>query len=86
MNEPEWLSLAIVLDAHAEILARFGGKDGLRDVNLLESALARPENKFRDGERDLGARVFDPEAKEDQHRQQLANEIIVERRKELAPK
>jgi death-on-curing protein len=55
VNEPEWLSLDIVLDAHAEILARFGGKDGLRDASLLESALARPENKFRYGERDLAA-------------------------------
>lgn len=53
MNEPEWLSLEIVLDVHAEILARFGGKDGLRDGSLLESALARPENKFRYGEHDL---------------------------------
>jgi death-on-curing protein len=55
VNEPEWLSLAVVLDAHAEILARFGGKDGLRDASLLESALARPENKFRYGEHDLAA-------------------------------
>jgi death-on-curing protein len=55
VNEPEWLSLAVVLDAHAEILARFGGKDGLRDASLLESALARAENKFRTGERDLAA-------------------------------
>ena len=53
MNEPEWLSLEIVLDVHAEILARFGGKDGLRDNGLLESTLARPENKFRYGEHDL---------------------------------
>jgi death-on-curing protein len=53
VNEPEWLSLDIVLDVHAEILARFGGKDGLRDRGLLESALARPENKFHYGERDL---------------------------------
>jgi len=36
MSEPEWLSLDIVLDVHAEILARFGGKDGLRDLGLLD--------------------------------------------------
>ncbi len=55
MKEPEWLSLDIVLDVHAEILGQFGGKDGLRDLGLLESALARPGNKFHCGERDLAA-------------------------------
>ena len=29
---------------HQESLARFGGAEGVRDVRLLESALARPEN------------------------------------------
>lgn len=55
MKQPEWLSLDIVLDVHAEILGQFGGRDGLRDRGLLESALARPENKFHYGERDLAA-------------------------------
>lgn len=53
MSEPEWLELDIVLDVHAEQLALFGGADGLRDVGLLESALARPQNKFAYGETDL---------------------------------
>jgi death-on-curing protein len=53
MNEPEWLDLDIVLDFHAEQLALFGGADGIRDRGLLESALARPMNKFVYGERDL---------------------------------
>ncbi len=55
MKQPQWLSLDIVLDVHAEILGQFGGKDGLRDLGLLESALARPENKFHYGEHDLAA-------------------------------
>lgn len=55
MNEPEWLDLDIVLDVHAEQLALFGGPDGVRDVALLESALARPLNKFAYGESDLAA-------------------------------
>lgn len=50
MNEPEWLDLDIVLDIHAEQLALFGGADGMRDQALLESALARPINKFAYGE------------------------------------
>lgn len=53
MNEPEWLELDIVLDFHAEQLALFGGADGVRDLGLLESALARPVNKFAYGERDV---------------------------------
>ena len=55
MNEPEWLDLDIVLDFHAEQLALFGGPDGVRDLGLLESALARPINKFAYGEADFAA-------------------------------
>ena len=55
MIEPEWLELGIVLDFHAEQLALFGGPEGIRDLGLLESALARPQNKFTYGESDLGA-------------------------------
>ena len=50
MSEPEWLDIDIVLDFHAEQLALFGGADGIRDRGLLESALARPLNKFAYGE------------------------------------
>lgn len=50
MNEPEWLDIDIVLDFHVEQLALFGGADGIRDRGLLESALARPINKFGYGE------------------------------------
>ena len=53
MSEPRWLDIDIVLDFHAEQLALFGGADGLRDCGLLESALARPINKFAYGESDL---------------------------------
>ncbi|NJL08152.1 MAG: type II toxin-antitoxin system death-on-curing family toxin [Methylacidiphilales bacterium] len=55
MTEPEWLDVEIVLDIHAEQLALFGGAEGLRDRGLLESALARPLNKFAYGESDLAA-------------------------------
>ena len=55
MKEPEWLDLAIVLDFHSEQLSLFGGADGVRDLGLLESALARPINKFAYGETDLAA-------------------------------
>jgi death-on-curing protein len=55
VTEPEWLDTDIVLDIHAEQLAIFGGGDGIRDLGLLESALARPLNKFAYGETDLAA-------------------------------
>jgi death-on-curing protein len=55
MTEPRWLDLEIVVDFHAEQLALFGGADGIRDPGLLESALARPQNKFAYGETDLAA-------------------------------
>jgi death-on-curing protein len=55
MNEPEWLDVNIIIDVHAEQLALFGGPDGVRDIGLLESALARPQNKFAYGETDLAA-------------------------------
>ena len=53
MNEPIWLSVEMILDIHAEQLAMFGGPDGLRDLGLLESALARAKNKLVYGQTDL---------------------------------
>ena len=53
MSDLEWLDTSIVLDIHAEQLALFGGADGVRDPGLLESALARPFNKFAYGETNL---------------------------------
>ncbi len=52
---PEWLDIDLVLDFHAEQLALFGGADGIRDRGLLESALARPLNKFGYGETSIAA-------------------------------
>ena len=46
MREPEWLSRAIVLGIHDEQLAEHGGGAGIRDDGLLDSALARPQNRF----------------------------------------
>jgi death-on-curing protein len=55
VTEPDWLELGIALDFHAEQLALFGGPDGIRDLGLLESALARPQNKYSYGETGLAA-------------------------------
>jgi len=40
------LTVDIVLEIHAEAIARFGGSDGLREPALLESAVATPQATF----------------------------------------
>lgn len=45
MNEIRWLTRRMVEAFHQESLARFGGASGVRDEGLLESALARPQNR-----------------------------------------
>lgn len=52
MNEPLWLSRSIIEEIHAEMIREHGGSYGIRDEGLLESALARPRNKWEYGERD----------------------------------
>ena len=44
MTEPVWIRLDAVLAMHEESLAQHGGPEGVRDLGLLESALARPMN------------------------------------------
>src|SRR5437899_9836578 len=40
------LSVDIVREIHAQAIARFGGADGVREVALLESAVAAPQASF----------------------------------------
>jgi len=40
------LTVAIVREIHAEAIAQFGGASGVRDVALLESAVAAPQAGF----------------------------------------
>jgi death-on-curing protein len=46
VNEPIWLRTDVVLAMHEEALMLHGGPEGVRDLGLLESALARPKNIF----------------------------------------
>lgn len=46
MIEPAWVALEAVLLLHEESIAEHGGLAGVRDLGLLESALARPQNLF----------------------------------------
>lgn len=50
MTEPRWIEKQALLLLHGVSLARFGGEDGIRDEGLLDSALARPRNRFLYGE------------------------------------
>ncbi len=49
MTEPTWLTFDEVVRLHDRVIARFGGSPGLRDENLLRSALDRPQNLWSYG-------------------------------------
>jgi death-on-curing protein len=60
MNVPEraapvWLDAEIALAVHDRQLAEHGGGIGVRDIGMLESALARPVNRWAYGEDDPAA-------------------------------
>lgn len=46
MQTPEFVPKSDVLDIHKRQIERFGGLDGIRDVGLLDSALAQPQATF----------------------------------------
>jgi death on curing protein len=46
MSEPRWVRQDVVLAMHDEALKEHGGPEGVRDLGLLESALARPKNLY----------------------------------------
>ena len=46
MGDPRFLTLAEVIETHVDQIKRYGGKGGLRDLGLLQSALAQPEASF----------------------------------------
>ena len=46
MPEPAFLGLADVIRIHADQIQRYGGRNGVRDFGLLESALAMPGASF----------------------------------------
>ena len=56
MTGPEWLSKDLMLAIHDEQLAEHSGGIGVRDAGLLDSALARPQNRLAyDARADLPA-------------------------------
>lgn len=46
MSQPIWVLPTVVLQVHQLLIDEHGGTQGLRDQGLLDSALARPEQRF----------------------------------------
>jgi len=46
MPQITFLNLGEILEIHRDQLARYGGASGLRDLNLLKSAVAMPQATF----------------------------------------
>ena len=53
MSNIRWIAKRTILAIHNDQLTEHGGKPGIRDEGLLDSALARPEMKALYGETDL---------------------------------
>ena len=49
-REPRWLARLVIDAIHSDQLREHGGLPGVRDENALESALARPKQKWHYGE------------------------------------
>lgn len=43
---PTFLALDEILESHAEQITNYGGMPGVRDLGLLQSAIAQPEAQF----------------------------------------
>ena len=50
-----WVAADVAVTAHAEQLDEHGGGEGVRDLKLLESAMARPRNLAAYGKPDAAA-------------------------------
>lgn len=46
MKEPIFLSLAEIIELHSDQIKLYGGSEGVRNMHLLQSALAQPEASF----------------------------------------
>lgn len=52
-NEPVWLPTEVVVELNRTLVAATGERHFLRDLALLEGAVARPQNAFAYGEDDI---------------------------------
>jgi death-on-curing protein len=55
-----YITLDTVLAIHDDLVTKYGGSHGIRDLGLIQSAIARPQSSF--GGDDLYPNVFDKAA------------------------
>lgn len=55
----QFLSTDELLEIHANLIKRYGGPGGIRDVGLLESALFRPQTGYYNDLAEMGAALFE---------------------------
>ena len=54
-NEPNWLPLEAAIEINKTAVSMTGERHFVRDLGLLEGALARPQNAFAYGEEDIAS-------------------------------
>lgn len=60
MKNTKYLTLDVVLAIHDDMVERYGGSFGIRDLGLIQSAIARPQASF--GGEDLYPTIIDKAA------------------------
>lgn len=60
MINVKYITLDVVIAIHDDMIERYGGSHGIRDLGLIQSALARPQASF--GGEDLYPTVLDKAA------------------------
>jgi death-on-curing protein len=60
VKDTTYITLDTVLAIHDDMVNRYGGSHGIRDLGLIQSAIARPQSSF--GGDDLYPNVFDKAA------------------------
>ena len=48
MKEPLFITVEEVIEIHTELIERYGGMNGIRDIGLLQSGMAMPQAEFSD--------------------------------------
>ena len=51
-DEPHWLTFEEVVETNVEQIERFGGLHGIKDENIIRSAIDNPKNSFHYGGED----------------------------------
>jgi death-on-curing protein len=60
VKKTSYISLDIVIAIHDDMVEKYGGNSGIRDLVLIQSAIARPQSSFQGEE--LYANIFDKAA------------------------